>query len=245
MKHCNKCNKTKPITEFHNCASKKSGKMSHCKKCRNSYNRKKSLEIGHDVLYRRYRDLDPERHKEKSREYYKKNNEKIKANAKRHREMNPEKTKEKKKDEYLRNRKKYISRAKSWSEKNKERRKEIAVSYARRFSSDPKNKPIIIARKMLSRVLNLTGKTKRTKTELELGYTKEELRRHIEKNFSDGMSWENHGSWHIDHIVPISEMVSLGVECPKKINALSNLIPVWAFDNLSKGNRFCLSQAPL
>jgi len=63
----------------------------------------------------------------------------------------------------------------------------------------------------------------------------------MERLFQDGMSWGNHGEWHVDHIIPVSEMVRLGVTCPKKINALSNLRPVWAEDNLRKNDGFDLS----
>jgi hypothetical protein len=35
-----------------------------------------------------------------------------------------------------------------------------------------------------------------------VGYSREQLRMHIEAQFSEGMSWANYGEWHIDHIVP-------------------------------------------
>lgn len=51
------------------------------------------------------------------------------------------------------------------------------------------------------------------------------------------MSWEAHarGEIHIDHIVPVSKLVSDGETDPAVINALSNLRPMWAADNLAKG----------
>lgn len=59
---------------------------------------------------------------------------------------------------------------------------------------------------------------------------------HIESQFQDGMSWENHGEvWHIDHIVPISlgrEDITLSL----KLNNYKNLRPLPAEDNLIKSD---------
>lgn len=68
----------------------------------------------------------------------------------------------------------------------------------------------------------------------ELGYTSFQLKEHLEKQFLDGMSWDNWGKeWHIDHRMPVSRW-PLGSD-PSEVNALSNLQPLWKFDNLSKG----------
>lgn len=69
----------------------------------------------------------------------------------------------------------------------------------------------------------------------ELGYTPRELKSHIGKQFEEGMSWENWGDWHIDHIYPVSMFpVSTDISV---VNDLTNLRPLWASENLSKGNR--------
>ena len=75
-------------------------------------------------------------------------------------------------------------------------------------------------------------------TEL-LGYTEAELRAHLERQFTKGMSWENYGSWHIDHIIPVVAFTITGPECPelRKAWALSNLRPLWAKDNLRKNDK--------
>ena len=88
---------------------------------------------------------------------------------------------------------------------------------------------------LISHTLRETGKTKTTKSEKMLGYTKEQLRKVLESQFTQGMSWKNHGDWHIDHIKPVSAFVKEGVTDPKIINALDNLQPLWAKDNLRKG----------
>lgn len=246
MKTCTKCKKDKSLSEFHNCASKKSGKMSACKKCRNEYNKRKAAEIGHDVLYRRaIETVGEENYKARARNYYEKNSEQAKERSRAWNAANKKKKAETRRKHYLKNRDAYLIQAQEWADENREKRREIASRHSRKFRADPENKHIVLARKLIGRMGKMTGLRAGTRTEKLLGYSFLEFRAHIERNMLEGMSWENHGEWHIDHIIPITELIGLGITCPKKINALSNLIPVWAKDNLSKGNRFALSQAPL
>lgn len=76
------------------------------------------------------------------------------------------------------------------------------------------------------------------KSKEQLGYDHFQLKAHLESLFTDGMSWENYGDWHIDHIRPIQDFLNSGVVDPRIINALSNLQPMWAFENLSKGKNY-------
>ena len=72
--------------------------------------------------------------------------------------------------------------------------------------------------------------------EKTVGYTILELKEHLEKQFVDGMSWDNYGEWHIDHIKPISSFNFENVKDPafKRYWALNNLQPLWAKDNWNK-----------
>ena len=81
---------------------------------------------------------------------------------------------------------------------------------------------------------------KTNKTFALLGYTKNELKDYLESLFADGMSWDNTHLWHIDHIRPISSFNFDSTEHPdfKKCWALDNLQPLWANDNLSKGDKW-------
>lgn len=61
------------------------------------------------------------------------------------------------------------------------------------------------------------------------------VRRHIEALWAPGMSWDNYGSWHIDHVTPVN---AFDAHNPVHCLALchySNLQPLWGHDNLAKG----------
>lgn len=71
-----------------------------------------------------------------------------------------------------------------------------------------------------------------------LGYTKKELKIHLEKQFTKGMSWANFGSfWHVDHVVPISWFKTYE-QVIKRGWALKNLQPLEAKLNVAKNNCF-------
>ena len=82
------------------------------------------------------------------------------------------------------------------------------------------------------------GRTKGGKIFALLSYTPKDLREHLEKKFTEGMTWENHGEWHLDHITPQSALPYTDLEHPnfKKAWALENLQPLWAKENCSKGS---------
>lgn len=90
-------------------------------------------------------------------------------------------------------------------------------------------------RGMLARIIRASKLEKNSSTTKVLGYSFDDFKVHIERQFSKGMNWGNHGEWHIDHIVPISHFIGNGETDPKVINALPNLRPLWAKDNFSKG----------
>lgn len=72
-----------------------------------------------------------------------------------------------------------------------------------------------------------------------LGYNLADIRIHIEKQFLDGMSWDNAHDWHIDHIIPLSHFSFESVDDDgfKAAWSLTNLRPVWATDNLKKSDK--------
>lgn len=107
------------------------------------------------------------------------------------------------------------------------------------YNSKPENRVREFIRESLSRSLRY----KKDKTRKYIDYTSKQLRHHLEKQFQPGMSWSNYGlkGWHIDHIKPISAFTFLDkkgeviLSEAKKAIALSNLQPLWWYENMRKG----------
>ena len=68
-------------------------------------------------------------------------------------------------------------------------------------------------------------------TEKWQGCSPEELKAYLKSLFTEGMSWENYGEWHVDHIRPVC---SFSAEEWEQVNHYTNLQPLWAEDNLAK-----------
>jgi len=73
-----------------------------------------------------------------------------------------------------------------------------------------------------------------------LGYSVDELIKHLESNFKPGMTWANYGEWQIDHVKPESwfDYQSTDDDDFKKCWSLENLQPMWAWQNLDKSNKY-------
>ncbi len=127
-----------------------------------------------------------------------------------------------------------------WREENREHIRKYSREYERmRCATDPKYKLSRNTRTALWTCLKEANVAKYRGTFDLLGYTIEELMNHLEKQFTDGMTWENYGEWHVDHIIP---MASFMFESTDDIGfklcwCLNNLQPLWAIDNLSKGTK--------
>lgn len=100
-----------------------------------------------------------------------------------------------------------------------------------------------INQRMRSRVrwslLNAGISKRGRRWEAIVGYSTEELHRHLERQFLPGMSWRNMGEWHIDHILPLAsfDFTCEGDEAFKHAWALTNLRPLWAEKNREKKDR--------
>lgn len=116
-----------------------------------------------------------------------------------------------------------------------EREKRIKENAARQRLKR-KNCPVRSMHARLSRLhrhaISQINAIKRSPTFEALGYSVEEFVTHIERQFMDGMSWDNMSEWQIDHIVPISSAKT--EQDVIALNQLSNLRPMWAADNNRK-----------
>jgi hypothetical protein len=136
------------------------------------------------------------------------------------------------KQHYIDTKEEYQKRSKKYNTNNKERVSEYMME---RYHTDLLYRLKSILRCGTRRYIQ--GK-KSHKTEQILGCTFEELKQHIESQWVDGMSWGNwtQDGWHIDHIIPLA---SAKTETEiYKLNHYTNLQPLWALDNQSKGAKY-------
>lgn len=122
-----------------------------------------------------------------------------------------------KKDTLLKNDKAHMAA------RRKKRRSDPVIAVAERMS------------RMLCWALAGVNAVKSGATFDALGYTPSELKAHLEKQFTEGMTWGNRNEWEIDHITPISSART--PEDVLALNQLWNLRPLWAKLNNSKNNR--------
>jgi len=127
--------------------------------------------------------------------------------------------------------------AEYWSKRPVEKNREIYRNAQNRRRADPIRR--FACRVRTAVYLALVGKRKRRPTFESLGYSLGELQQHIERQFVPGMSWDNYGEWHLDHIVPLSAFHFSSADDPefRAAWALSNLRPLWASENVSKSSK--------
>lgn len=153
---------------------------------------------------------------------YIKNKEKIDAKHNDYRRNNPEGSR------------KYT---KNWRINNLERRNKYKKEYYHLKKNDPL---FFLKTRIRNRTRNAFKSKGLRKSKMSLSYlgcTIEELKLHIEKLFQSGMNWNNHGKWHLDHIIPIA--IADTEEDVYKLNHYTNLQPLWAEDNIKKGDTIC------
>lgn len=126
----------------------------------------------------------------------------------------------------------------TWRKKNV---KQISQNYCiyekKRKSIDPIFKLVKTLRSRLSSALRRKNIEKGSSTMDLTGCELPFLKGYLEAKFTEGMSWENHGEWHIDHIKPCCSFDLTQEEEQKKCFHYTNLQPLWAAENLSKGGK--------
>ena len=84
----------------------------------------------------------------------------------------------------------------------------------------------------------LNGTLKCEDTFKLLGCSTKDWKIYLESKFVNGMNWDNYGEWHIDHIIPCAAFDLTKPENQKKCFHYSNTQPLWAKDNLRKGDKY-------
>lgn len=267
-KVCTKCGSEKEATPENFYSSKRGlfGLKSACKTCESEYNRaRKHAEYWSDPEAARaksakFRELNGEKVVRLRKESYAKRRESILVSRKARYDKNRdeisarrrekymedvEASRRKQRDDRLKNREARLARAREYRQRNIEKIRQQERVYGlrkfyRRYGTD-----LAFTLKMRTSALlraSLRAGHKSQKTEALLGYTIEDLRKHLEAGFSEGMTWEKFlaGEIHIDHIRPVSSFSIDSDSCEdfKACWALDNLQPLWAKDNISKGAKY-------
>lgn len=182
--------------------------------------------------------IDPERNRAKVRAWH---------------AANPEMARENAAKWYAKNKEKAVAAATAWAESNQERRKQIRTDSAKRRRAENPEKAREAKRRRREDAgvrLNdsvsayvrgcLKGRKAGASWESLLGYTLSELMGHLEARFVEGMSWENYGEWHIDHIRPVASFTfSTATDDDfRQCWSLGNLQPLWAIDNARKNSHW-------
>ena len=210
---------------------------------------------------KKYRELNAEKKRNDSRAYYLKNKEKIKSKSRIYYQKHIEevrryrKTHRKEKKVYdKRYREKYRVILKKRDAEKRERNKRYIKKYRLSHKKEKRDRDrIYYAKKMKHDLLyrisrNLRGSClkylkrnnfkKDSNTFKMIGISRIELKNHLEKRFSKGMSWDNYGGddgWQIDHIIPLSS--AKNKEDLIRLFHYTNLQPLWKEDNLKKGSK--------
>jgi len=211
VKTCSRCNTDKLVSCFYK-NNKTNSYRNQCIQCIKEQG-KLYRENNHEKEINRhtiYRENNPDKIKKTNKKYRETNIDKIKNSSKEFRENNPDKIKE-------------YKRRYTKSDKYKEQRER----------NHKKNPHIRACRSLLNNSLRRLGQQKEGHTVDLLGYSMLDLKDHIESLFTDGMSWDNYGEWHIDHIKEVSTF-DKDVP-PNVVNALSNLRPLWATTRVING----------
>jgi len=211
-KKCTKCQVEKELVEFSAHHLAKDGKQTRCKSCKSEW-----ASANKDKI-RNSRKKWVEANKEKSKEYNK-------IYLKKY---------------YQENKEYYNEYIKKHREENKEHYAEYIKTYQNeRYHSDPDYKLSCLVRQFCFRVTNAVKEDKELRSLEYLGCSIAEFKAHIESQWQEGMTWENHSmhGWHIDHIKPLDWIIK-NSDDPWQANHYLNLQPLWAEENLSKSNKF-------
>lgn len=223
-KVCNECNIEKSVNEYHKKKNGKYGVFAVCKECRKKINHIKWLNNENGI-------------QEKYKEYSKNHKEQKLSSQRKYRENNKEKINTKGKVYYENNKEKESERVMNYYYKNKNYVLERNINYNKnKLNEDSFFRLKTYVRNRIKKFLTINNMTKKNKTFEIVGCSPEKLKEHIERQFTEGMSWEKIGKYiHIDHIIPLSSAKT--EEEVLKLCHYTNLQPLWAEDNLKKKDK--------
>ena len=246
MKRCKKCGEWKTKDKFYKDKTTKDRLRGSCISC---------LKIAHRIYCDTHKEEEQAYQKKHLithraernatlRKYYLKNKKKINKDSIEWMKAHPEKTKACSDKYRAAHREELLARNKEWAKNNPEK-----IRALWRKSSAKKQKEHKLSCNMSKALCKaLKGNKNGQHWERLVGYTADELREHLQKQFVDGMNWANYGrnGWEVDHVIPKSAYNYSDASHVdfQRCWSLNNLQPMWAHDNNSKGNKLTESFQP-
>ena len=250
LKICYNCKIKKSLTEFYRDKGLKDGYKGECKQCGKRYPSKNKKLLLTPAEYNEYL-----KHcRKKVSAYYQKNKEHVRKVSLAWRNKNKDyvnaRTREYfKNNAEAREKRKKISKEYHGRPEIKERQK--ALYYANREKimaqhtiwcrnrrkTNMEYRLIDSLRGRLNSALRKRNVVKLETTMKLVGCSMPELIKYLENKFKPGMSWKNREKWHIDHIIPCISFDLSKLENQQKCFHYTNLQPLWAHENYSKGKK--------
>src|SRR3990167_2141804 len=143
-------------------------------------------------------------------------------------QRNPEEGRKRSKKNYEKHREARLKQVKEYRQRNKEK---IYLADKKR-AQEPQRKLGMKLRIRVYMAPSRVGARKSVSTEELVGTTALKLNEHIENQFREGMTWQNHGKWHLDHMIPLASFDLTEEEQQKQAFHYTNLQPLWAEENL-------------
>lgn len=222
FKNCPKCHQNRKLTEFN---FKNKELQQYQPKCRSCESRDKRLYFNKNskkilIRNKEWRVKNPQKIKIDQKQYYNKNQKELLLQKKRY---------------YVENCTAIIDKRFCYYNKNSKNIIKQNTEYKlKRLQSSPQFKLVHSLRTRLRHALKNNQKTGSAVG--DLGCSINSLKSYLEAQFKSGMSWDNHGEWHIDHIRPLSSFDLTNRKELLKACHYTNLQPLWKGENLEKGS---------
>lgn len=227
MKVCRKCDQILKIENFGRSKQNKDGLKSYCKSCKRAESKK--WRDKNKKKCKKYRESIKDKQVEYNKKYRVENKNKIAKKKEKYVAKNKEAIAVQKKIWYEKNKQRILEEKKTYYEENKEKIIAREQMYLKNSITAQ------IRKKLRSRFYQAVKKGYKAGSAVrDLGCSVEELKIYLENKFQPGMTWNNYGEWHIDHIIPLSSFNLTDREQVKMACHYTNLQPLWAEDNLKK-----------
>jgi len=232
-KLCRRCDSVKTIEEFGKDKYNPDGLTTYCKQCRKEIS-KQSYEKNINNIKEYQKNRTPKQKTNKALYYkdYQQRNKKPIQEYNHTRWINNKELLTEQHENYLQLHPEYTKQY--WKEYYQKNKQKILIQ-KKEYLQQPIPKLIHYQR---TRINILLGRISKAAHTLDMiGCSGVELKSYLESKFKEGMTWDNYGEWHVDHIRPCASFDLSDAEQQKKCFHYTNLQPLWKEDNLRKGNK--------